>query len=63
MKNVWLFGSSYVIPNLDTVVLGGTAQKDNWDTFACLNDTKQIMDRIAEVFPAMSSAPIVSVAV
>ena len=25
-------GQFYIIPNLETVVLGGTTQKDNWDT-------------------------------
>ncbi len=60
MKNVWLFGSNYIIPNIDNVVLGGTAQKDDSDTVARLEDTRQIMGKISEVFPSMSSAPIVS---
>jgi hypothetical protein len=27
MKNIWFYGTSYVIPNIDTVVIGGTSQK------------------------------------
>lgn len=60
MKNVWFFGSSYIIPNVDTVVLGGTTQKGNWDTSVSLQDTETILSRIGEVFPALTSAPIVS---
>jgi D-amino-acid oxidase len=60
MKSVWLFGSSYIIPNTDNVVLGGTAQKGDWNRVNSLEDTKQIMEKITQVFPALETAPIVS---
>lgn len=57
---MYFFGSSYIIPNVDTVVLGGTAQKGNWDTTVSQEDTKTILDNIAAVFPSIRSAPLVS---
>lgn len=55
---MWLFGSSYIIPNVDTVVLGGTADKGNWSTDVSLTDTKTIFSKIAEVFPSLAEAPL-----
>lgn len=60
MKNVWFFGSSYIIPNVDTVVLGGTAQKHNYDTSVSLSDSQRILSDIATLFPALAAAPVVS---
>lgn len=59
MKCVWFFGSSYIIPNVDTVVLGGTAQRGSWDTNNSVEDCKKILDDICEVFPALRNAPVV----
>jgi D-amino-acid oxidase len=61
INNVWFFGTSYIIPNVDTVVLGGTAQKGNWDTTVSLADTEKILGDIAEVFPSIRDAPIENV--
>lgn len=60
MKGVWFFGNNYVIPNTDNVVLGGTQQKDRWDTNVDIKDTETILSRIGSVFPALARAPIVS---
>lgn len=60
LKGVWFFGTSYIIPNVDNVVLGGTANKGDWDTSVRLSDTKTIIDNIAKVFPSIRDAPIVS---
>lgn len=60
MKGVWFFGNNYVIPNTDNVVLGGTQQKDRWDTNVDIKDTEMILSRIGSVFPALARAPIVS---
>ena len=60
LKDVWFFGSSYIIPNIDNVVLGGTAGKGDWNTAVSLEDTKRIVDNIAKVFPSIRDAPIVS---
>lgn len=59
MKGVWFFGNNYVIPNTDNVVLGGTQQKDRWDTNVDIKDTEMILSRIGSVFPALARAPIV----
>lgn len=61
MNNCWFFGKSYIIPNVDTVVLGGTAQKGNWNTTVSLDDTNKILNDIYEIFPSMKAATIVSI--
>ena len=61
MKNVWSFDSSYIIPNVDSVVLGGTADKGNFDTAVSHADTTRILDGICDLFPAIRSAPVESV--
>ena len=60
MKSVWGFGSSYIIPNVDTVVLGGTTQKGNWNANVSIEDTKCILEGVCAVFPSLRDAPIVS---
>eukprot|EP01035_Chromulina_nebulosa_P018485 gene18485-24198_t len=61
IKSVWFFGSSYIIPNIDNVVIGGTAQKGDWNTNASLQDTERIISGVAEIFPSIRDAPIESV--
>jgi glycine/D-amino acid oxidase-like deaminating enzyme len=61
MNNVVFWGTSYIIPNVDTVVLGGTAQRGNWDTTPSEADTRKILDDVCELFPAMRDAPIETV--
>ena len=58
MNTVYFFGSSYIIPNVDSVVLGGTAQKGDWNTTTSLKDTQKILDDIYDVFPSLSQAKI-----
>lgn len=60
MKTVWFFGSSYIIPNSDNVVLGGTAQRGDWNTTVSIADTERILGNIGELFPSLAKAPIVS---
>ena len=59
MQNIYFFGSSYIIPNVDTIVCGGTAQAD-WNKAVSETDTKKIMDDIFEYFPEMKSSEVVS---
>ena len=59
MNNVWFFGTSYIIPNVDNVVLGGTAQKGDWSTQVSLADTDKILGDIYQLFPSMKNAPLV----
>jgi glycine/D-amino acid oxidase-like deaminating enzyme len=46
MKNVMFWEKSYIIPNIDTVVLGGTADKGEWDTSPSLKCTERILNDI-----------------
>jgi hypothetical protein len=57
MQSIWFFGTSYVAPNIDSVVCGGTSQVNNWDTTESLEDSKKIMDDIYEMFPSVIDAP------
>ena len=61
MSNVDNFGTSYIIPNVDSVVLGGTAQQGSWDTSVSETDSKKILDDIYQIFPALKSAEIKNV--
>lgn len=63
MNNVWFWGTSYIIPNVDSVVLGGTAQKGNWDTTVSAADTEKIMNDICAVFPSMKDAAVVQLCI
>ena len=58
MNNIFFWGTSYIIPNLDSVVLGGTAQRGNWDTSVYQSDTDKILSDVYELFPSMKVAPI-----
>ena len=60
IRNVWGFGTSYVIPNMDNVVLGGTAQKGDHNTTCSLADSENIMSNICQLFPSLRDAPLVS---
>jgi len=63
INNVWFFPGTggvirYIIPNVDTVVLGGTAQKNNWSTVVSDEDTEDIMRDLCQVFPSLREAPV-----
>ena len=60
-KSAFSFGTSYIIPNLNYVVLGGTSQIGNWDTTPSEADTKKILKDICEVFPIFKDVPIENV--
>ena len=59
MNNVWFFGSSYIIPNVDSVVVGGTAQKGDWNTTSSREDINRILADAYELFPSLQDAQIV----
>ena len=58
MKCFWQFGSSYLIPNMDNVVVGGTAQVGDYNTEPSIDDTTDIMNNICSVFPSLKTAPV-----
>lgn len=59
MKNIWFWGDSYIIPNIDTVVLGGTAGKGDWNTVPTLSETARILNDVCELFPAFKNIMLV----
>lgn len=61
MQSIWFFGRSYIIPNIDNVVIGGTAQKGDWNTTVSNQDTDEIMEAVCEIFPSIGTAPVVSI--
>ena len=60
INNVWNFGSSYIIPNEDTVILGGTAQRGGHSTQVSMEDSERILSDIYRMFPSLSTASVVS---
>ena len=61
IKNVWFYGTTYLIPNVDSVVVGGTAQKGDWSTVPSIQDTEKIMNDACALFPSLRNAPVESV--
>lgn len=65
MNSIWFWGpdhrKSYIIPNVDSVVLGGTAEKGNWDITPSIRETERILSDVCEVFPAFRQAQIENV--
>ena len=59
MQCIWFWNTSYIIPNMDTIVCGGTAQEDDWNLTESIDDTKKIMGDICERFPSLIQAPVV----
>ena len=59
MQSVWFWNTSYIIPNMDTIVCGGTAQVDDWNLTESVDDTKTIMEDICALFPSITQAPVV----
>ncbi len=60
MKNCYCFGDfHYIIPNVDTIVLGGTATKGSWDRSVSEADTLHITKELFAMFPALQAAPVV----
>lgn len=58
IKSSCSFGDSYVIPNIDSVVVGGTAQKGNWSTAVSEEDSQLIIAGVCEVFPSLRGAKV-----
>jgi glycine/D-amino acid oxidase-like deaminating enzyme len=58
IKAFWNFGDHYIIPNSDTVVLGGTKQVGDWSETVDEADTQFILDGVCTLFPSLRDAPI-----
>ncbi|KAL3137419.1 hypothetical protein ABBQ32_006940 [Trebouxia sp. C0010 RCD-2024] len=53
-------GKFYVIPNLETVVLGGTTQKGSWDTSINKEDKQRILEGCCQLVPSLKHAQVVA---
>lgn len=51
---------AYIIPNTDTIVLGGTKQAGNEDRTYTEDDVQEILDRCQQVVPSLKSAKVLS---
>lgn len=47
-------GMGYVIPQTDTIVLGGTFQLNDWNTESNENDTQKILRMCSQALPALA---------
>lgn len=63
LQSVWHFGTSYIIPQIDTCVIGGTAEKGLWDTNPSFETTQTLLTNASEIFPGITTARIESVSV
>ncbi|KAL4425123.1 hypothetical protein ABPG77_008228 [Micractinium sp. CCAP 211/92] len=54
-----LDGECYIIPNTDTVVIGGTVQKGDSDTTPRGEERAGILDRACRVLPSLEAAEVV----
>lgn len=59
IKHAVLAGKHYVIPNSDTVVLGGTAGYGDWNRDVNPNDSADIMEGCCQLFPSLRSAKVI----
>ncbi|XP_013787094.1 D-amino-acid oxidase-like isoform X2 [Limulus polyphemus] len=60
VKHIFLGGEDfYILPNTDTVVLGGTRQAGDWNKDIYLEDSKKIWKGCCELIPSLQHAEIV----
>lgn len=60
IKEAWFLGPDYyLIPNIDTLVIGGTLGKNNWSTTIAEADTDLIMKNVCQSFPSLAEAKVV----
>jgi hypothetical protein len=60
MKHVWFVDDEfYVIPNVGTVVVGGTQQRGNYNDRVDPVDTERIWATVTRLWPALSAADVV----
>jgi len=52
-------GSTYIIPNSESIVLGGTTQKDDWNQELREADLEHILRGTSEVVPSLKQAELI----
>ncbi|CAG2181393.1 unnamed protein product, partial [Oppiella nova] len=60
IKHGVMAGDHYILLNSETVVLGGTKQKGDWNRDVYVKDSEDIMDGCAQLVPSVRTAPIMS---
>ncbi|GLC46523.1 hypothetical protein PLESTF_000956400 [Pleodorina starrii] len=60
VKEAYFFEPFYIIPNRDTVVLGGTGQVGNFSTAVCPHDRAAILEGCARLLPSLRGARVVA---
>jgi glycine/D-amino acid oxidase-like deaminating enzyme len=58
IKTSCTFDSSYVIPNVNSLVIGGTGQKGDWNTDPSEEDSQKILDGVCGMFPSLRLAKV-----
>ena len=51
---------SLVVPRINDIMIGGTAQKDNWNTEVDPEDTKEILRKISFIAPQIKNVEVIS---
>jgi D-amino-acid oxidase len=59
IKHAVMTANHYILPNSDSVVLGGTKQVGNWNREVNSEDSKNIMDNCCDIYPSLRSAQII----
>jgi D-amino-acid oxidase len=59
MKNCYFWDKSYIIVNVDTVVVGGTADRGDYDTTTRASETATILAAACKLFPSLRTAEVV----
>lgn len=59
IKHAVIAGNHYILPNSDTVVLGGTKQVGDWNTEVNADDSKDIIDGCCAIYPSLRAAQVV----
>lgn len=61
LQHTWDFGDDgYIIPNVDSIVLGGTFQLDDWNSAVDPADSEMILKRLSQVAPGLETCEVFS---
>lgn len=59
VKHVYMFDELYyVIPNVDTIVIGGTQQRGDYSVTVDAADSNAIRENVGRFLPSLRTAPI-----
>jgi hypothetical protein len=58
VKTSCTFGAHYVIPNVDSLVIGGTGQRGDWSTAVSAEDSRSILEGVCRMFPSLALAEL-----